>query len=183
MTVQRHEIHARCHRRVRALLEAVDLPNPWDVNTFCDRLERHRGRDIDLLPVSWTLGTSSGAWQRQREHDVIAYADNTSGLHQDHIILHELGHMISQHRGRCVLSVTEAQHRAPDLSPAAFAHLLEQAHLEHEETEAEIIATMILTRIAQHQPRTAPRRDKDHPAGTEAVLTRIAGVFDRGGPA
>jgi hypothetical protein len=136
-------IHARCRRRVDALLRHTGVPHPWDINQFLDRLERHRGRDIDLCALAWGPGVGCGAWLPRPDHDVIAYAENTSPFHQDHIILHEVGHMISQHRGRCVLSEEQAQRIAPDLAPAALAHLLDRSGARAEEQEAEMIAALI----------------------------------------
>ena len=89
------KLRARCRQRVDDLLGHTGIPDPWDVNEFLDRLERHRRRDIDLCAITWSPGNSCGAWQQHPDHDVIAYAENTSGFHQDHIILHEVGHMIS----------------------------------------------------------------------------------------
>ena len=136
-------LRARCRQRVDDLLGHTGIPYPWDINQFVDRLERHRARDIDLCAIPWAVGDSCGAWQQHPDHDVIAYAENTSGFHQDHIILHEIGHMISQHRGRCVLPEDEAQRIAPDLTPTAFAHLLDRGTSHAEEREAETIAVMI----------------------------------------
>ena len=140
-------LRARCQRRVDDLLRHTGVPWPWDINQFLDRLERYHGRDIDLCAIAGDAGGSCGAWQPHDDHDVIAYAENTSSFHQDHIILHEMGHMICQHRGRCVLSDEEAQRIAPDLAPAAFAHLLENSSGEAEEHEAEMIASLIHQRV------------------------------------
>jgi len=169
------EIRARCEPRVAVLLQHV--PEPWDVNVFLDRLERFRGRDIDLCEVSWTAGESTGAWRRRRDHDVIVYPANTSSLHQDHIILHEVGHLVCEHRGRCVLSLHEAQRRAPHLAPAAFAHLLDRVAVQAEEHQAEAIATMLLARVSR-QPRRW-RRHVPLDASTAATVTRLTSVFDQ----
>jgi hypothetical protein len=147
-------IRARCYERVDDLLRHTGVPYPWDINQFLDRLERHRGRDIDLCAVVWSPGESCGAWQQHPDHDVIAYAEHTSGFHQDHIILHEIGHMISNHRGRCVLSKDEAHRIAPDLSAAALAHLLDPSGGQVEEHEAETIAALIHQRT-RIRPRLA----------------------------
>lgn len=168
------DLRARCQRRVDDLITQIGIPQPWDINDFLDRLERHRGRDIDLCAISWTLGDSTGAWKKYSDHDVIAYAQNTSSTHQDHIILHEIGHMISEHRGRCVLSEDDAQRIAPDLTPTAFAHLLDRSAGKAEEHEAEIIATMILTRTRQGRRHKTIRLDDT----TAATLTRLTSAFD-----
>lgn len=166
-------LRARCRQRVDDLLGHTGVPNPWDINEFLDRLERHRGRDIDLCAISWSPGDSCGAWQRHRDHDVIAYTENTSGFHQDHIILHEVGHMISRHRGRCVLSQEEAQRVAPDLAPAALAHLLGRSGAQAEEHEAETIAVLIHQRA---RVRPQPAIGVPPPAAAEWLI-RVAQIF------
>lgn len=166
-------LRARCQQRVDELLQHTGVPQPWDINEFVDRLERHRGRDIDLCAISWTTGGSSGAWQQHPDHDVIAYAANTSGFHQDHIILHEIGHMISRHRGRCVLSEDDAQRIAPDLAPAAFAHLLERSNAEAEEHEAEMIASLIHQQVRERQQVATDVM----PAAKAHRLIRIDDIF------
>jgi hypothetical protein len=163
----------RCQRRVNDLLSRIGVPHPWDINEFCDRLERHRGREIDLCAIAWSPGHSCGAWEQHPDHDVIAYAENTSGCHQDHIILHEVGHMISHHRGRCVLSQEQAQHIAPDLLPAALAHLLDRAGAQTEEEEAELIAMLI-----HHRAYVRPQLVLDLlPPAAARRLTRVADIF------
>jgi hypothetical protein len=168
-----YALRARCHQRVSDLLQHTGMPRPWDINEFLDRLERYRGRDIDLCAVPWTTGSNSGAWRQHRDHDVIAYPANTSGIHQDHIILHEIGHMISAHRGRCVLSDDDAQRLAPGLTPAGFAHLLDRSHAEIEEHEAEMIASLIHHQIRQRQPVVT---EVLSPAAAH-LLSRVEDIF------
>ncbi|MDQ2789506.1 MAG: hypothetical protein M3Y73_07305 [Actinomycetota bacterium] len=166
-------LRTRCQQRVDDLLRHTGVPYPWDINQFLDRLERHRGRDIDLCAIACSVGDSCGAWQQHPDHDVIAYAENTSAFHQDHIILHEVGHMISQHRGRCVLSEGEAQRVAPDLAPAALAHLLDRTTGQAEEREAETIAALIHQRT-----RIRPQLAIDlMPPADAQRLTRVEYIF------
>lgn len=166
-------LRARCRQQVNHLLGHTGIPDPWDINEFLDRLELHRGRDIDLCAITWSPGDSCGAWQQHPDHDVIAYAENTSGFHQDHIILHEVGHMISQHRGRCVFSQEQAQRIAPDLTPVALAHLLDRSGAQAEEHEAETIAVLIHQRA---RVRPQPAIDVLPPAADER-LARVAQIF------
>jgi len=166
-------LRARCRQQVNDLLGHTGIPDPWDINEFLDRLELHRGRDIDLCAITWSPGDSCGAWQQHPDYDVIAYAENTSGFHQDHIILHEVGHMISQHRGRCVFSQEQAQRIAPDLTPVALAHLLDRSGAQAEEHEAETIAVLIHQRA---RVRPQPAIDVLPPAADER-LARVAQIF------
>lgn len=171
------ELRARCAPMVRSVLATTPLPDPWDCNEFLDGLERERGRNIDVLAVDWTRGQSTGAWRRYADHDVILYAANTSVVHQDHIILHEVGHMLFEHRGRCVLSSSDAQRLAPSLAPAAFAHMLDRVSVQAEEAEAETFATMVLTRLVRQERRRRPRQRVE--PEVDATLTRLAAVFDQ----
>lgn len=138
-------LRTRARRRVRALLRAVPPPRPWSMNAWIDRLERHRGRDIDLLAVRYAPGQPSGAWQRHDSYDLVAYADGTSSLHQDHIIAHEIAHVLCEHRGDCVLSEADAARVAPDLSAHLLSHLLTRVTTDADEYEAELMAVLLLS--------------------------------------
>jgi hypothetical protein len=146
----RRSITTVCMERVNTLLRNVELPQPWSMNSFIDRLEAYRGRQIDLYPFTWTpdLG-STGAWERYDDHDVIAYAANTTAAHQDYNILHEVGHMISSHGRQCVLASAEALTLAPTLGATAFGHLMTTVSFTRAEKEADMIATLLLARIAR----------------------------------
>ncbi|PWV71442.1 hypothetical protein SAMN05421630_115121 [Prauserella marina] len=142
-------------RRVEQLRPLI--PAPWDMNVFLDQLEQARNRPIDLCELHWAPGDSTGAWRAMPDHDVIAYPTNTSPWHQDVIILHEIGHMLPQHAGHCVLTNQRAQQLAPDLKPAAFMHLLTSTTGAAEEQEAEAFARSMITQIEHHRHRRTPR--------------------------
>lgn len=137
------------------------------MDDWLDRLESYRCRPIDLCAITWTLGDAFGTWRAQRDHDVIAYPANTSGPHQDHIILHEVAHMVCGHQGRCILSNEDAQRLAPDLHPAAFAHLLDRAVGAEEEHEAELLASLLYQRLTRTPQVTT----------TESGIARVEYVF------
>ncbi|GAA3580014.1 hypothetical protein GCM10022222_76000 [Amycolatopsis ultiminotia] len=138
-------LRTRARRRVRGLLREVPPPRPWSMNDWIDRLERHRGRDIDLLAVRYAPGRPSGAWQRHDSYDLVAYAAGTSTLHQDHIIAHEIAHLLCEHRGECVLSEAEAARLAPDLSAHLLSHLLTRVTTDSDEYEAELMAVLLMS--------------------------------------
>lgn len=138
-------VRARARTRVDTLLREVPLPQPWSMNSWIDSLEGARGRDIDLVAVSYRPGDASGAWQAHEDYDLIAYTAQTSALHQDHIIAHEIAHMLCEHEGGCVLSEAEAATLAPDLSPQTLTHLLTKVTTGTDEYEAELIAVLLLS--------------------------------------
>lgn len=165
------ELSRRARARVRELDEAVGIPRPPDVNVLLDRLERHRGRRIDLHETTKTAGGPCGLWIQQADRDVIVYAADTSELHQDHIIFHEIGHMISDHRGDCALAVGAARELALTASPTLIRHIFARStYSTTEELEAEMIASFIWF--------TASERDAQHGhAGRSPDLVWIEQIF------
>ncbi|WP_307845905.1 hypothetical protein [Saccharomonospora sp. NB11] len=170
----------RCEELVETVLSRTGIPQPWNLNDWLDRLERVRGRDIDLCAVPWSPGEPTGAWQRHADYDLIAYPDNTAGFHQDHIILHEVGHMLFEHSGRCVLSDEEARRIAPDLRPDAFTHLFGRTSTAVEEDEAEGFAHLVHARVAAARAVPPPRRHRTPPnRSSQTMVARLTTTFDR----
>ncbi len=149
-------VRVRARTRVRDLLRHVPAPRPWSMNAWIDRLEQHRGRDIDLVAVDYAPGQPSGAWQRHEDFDLIAYAAGTSPLHQDHIIAHEIAHLLCEHRGECVLTEAEAAAVAPDLSAHLLSHLLTRVTTHADEYEAELIAVFLMSAATSEDAQLRP---------------------------
>ena len=78
-----------------------EIPRPWDVGEFTDRVARQRGRPIELIPrtMSHYASVATGLWVRRPEMDQIVYDTAGTELHQSHVILHELSHMLCNHEG------------------------------------------------------------------------------------
>jgi hypothetical protein len=85
-----------------ARVEALDLPFPFDVHKLCKSVERARGRMIHLVPRTLPAGSPSGLCVSTNVGDYIFYESQTSALHQEHIILHEVGHLLCEHRAASV---------------------------------------------------------------------------------
>ena len=73
------------------LVAALDLPDPFDLAEFCARFGRQIDRDIVLMSHSMAIGGLCGTWMRTAKADYVFYEKNTSQLHQQHIVFHELG--------------------------------------------------------------------------------------------
>ncbi|UGT68805.1 hypothetical protein LTT66_00770 [Nocardia gipuzkoensis] len=82
----------------------VPIPHPWDVTEYLERVAEYRGRPITLCPIDVGAlsgngcGTGSGLWIAREDDDVIMYGADTE-WHADHIIAHEIGHMLLGHGG------------------------------------------------------------------------------------
>jgi hypothetical protein len=142
-------------RRCGKVVASLDVPAPFDVDVLCARVAAQRGRPLHLRPIPMPDGGACGVWVSATDCDFIFYEAHTSGLHQEHIKLHELGHMLSDHSTTAVLASVTARFLLPDLDPAVVSRVLQRTqYTDDEEREAETIASMILERASRWQPRS-----------------------------
>lgn len=131
-------------RRCRALLQQLDIRPPLDVPQLCARLGEHRSRPICLQPAPIPLPGPFGIWLSLDSYDVIVYQEETSRPHQDHIILHELGHMIAGHRSD-EDDDELLRMMFPSIDPETVRRMLRRTSYDTaQEREAETAATIIL---------------------------------------
>lgn len=177
-------------RRCIARLRTLPLPVPFDLRVFCAALAAERGRLLLLepFPIGATLRRSprpspgpesatTGVWYAGAATDYIFYEHETSPLHQEHIILHELSHLLCGHPPRVEaatgLQATMLPHVRLDLIEGA---LQRGAYSTAEEREAEMLASLILERAVPSAPGPSPLPDVgDGPAGT---LRRLGAVLE-----
>lgn len=87
-------LRRRCERRLRG----VSIPQPFDLDAFCAVVAAHRGRPLVLQPMpGLSTGAPCGLWISVPTADYVFYDPETSRLHAEHIVLHELAHMLSGH--------------------------------------------------------------------------------------
>lgn len=140
----------RIRRESGKLFASLDLPEECDIADLCDRLSERRGRPLRLMPVSVPGSHPCGLWIMTRTVDFIVYEARTSKPHQDHIIAHELAHMVCGHRSGAGTPVGDdtAQLLFPDLAPELVQKILGRGNYSSvEEREAEVTASLILERI------------------------------------
>lgn len=82
------------HRRLRRELQELGVRPPLDVEELCRALGKKRGRPIVLKPAPLEKPGPSGLWVDTPDIDIILYQQETTRLHQEQIILHEVGHII-----------------------------------------------------------------------------------------
>jgi len=136
-------LRRRCERRLRG----VRIPQPFDLDVFCREVEAQRGRPLLRRAVPG-LGSYApcGLWIGTPTADHVFYDAGTSPLHAEHIVLHELAHILSGHGLDAALF--------PDLDPELVARTLGRAaYTTVQEREAEMMASLIRGRSAR-APRT-----------------------------
>lgn len=173
--------YRRLTARCRRVADALPLPRPFELQQFIQVLAAERGRPITVLPIPARPNGPCGLLAATDEVDYILYAADTSPMHQQHILLHEIAHLLCEH------------HRAPAAEGAqggaSFAGLLPRlpqelvnrvlgrtAYSEPQEREAELLATLIQCRVDQDAALPSVP-DTRHPA-----LRTLLGLGERGNP-
>jgi hypothetical protein len=157
-------------------IDALDLPKVADVAELCRHLGEVRGRPITLVPMQMPASHPCGMWVAARDEDLIFYDANTTSAHQEHIILHELGHIICCHRGAGWLDEASARLLFPNLDPDLVRDMLLRATYDDaQEQEAEIIAYLLSQRVGstEEQHDAPPAAEGGGNGRQDAMLSRI----------
>ncbi|MGW7022530.1 hypothetical protein [Streptomyces decoyicus] len=133
------------------MISGITLPEPFSAQELCTQLRRERDRPLHLLPLPTPTvpNTPTGMWLVTARGDYIFYDAQTSLLHQEHIIMHEIGHMLCGHQ-----SVTDGQRllRHIEVTDPAIQQVLPRIrYSDGQEQEAEMIASLILEAVG-HVP-------------------------------
>ena len=137
-------------RRCRELAETVPVPAPFSTDTFVSAVARHRGRPIELMPVPATVGAPCGLLMTTDRADYILYPVNTTELHQQHILMHEIAHLLCGHTGTAEIDAAATKALMPNLSPELVRRVLGRTvYTAIEEREAELLASLIAQRVAR----------------------------------
>ncbi|NUT98511.1 MAG: hypothetical protein HOY78_41530 [Saccharothrix sp.] len=154
----------RARRRHAALLRDLPAPAPFDARELCRQVAALRRRPIRLLPMTG-LDDVCGLWIATDTADLIFHESGTSPPHQDHIVLHELAHLLCDHRSASVTPADLTRVLLPHLDPDVVRRVLGRAaYTTEEEWEAETLASLI--------------RQRDTPATT--VTGRLRDALDGG---
>ena len=146
---------AGLRRRCERLLRGIRIPHPFDLDAFCAELAARRGRPLHLRPVpGLNADAPCGLWIGTAAADHVFYDPGTSPLHAEHIVLHELAHILSGHSG----AGGTLGRLFPDLDPAMVSQVLGRVgYTTAQEREAEMIASLIRGRSAPASPTTLGR--------------------------
>lgn len=135
-------LRRQCHR----LLRELQLSGPFSVATLCSRFATYRGRPlyVQALPGAASLTGLCGIWLETDTEDFIFYESHTSQLHQDHIVLHEIGHMLRHHTATDLLPDSVFEDLFPDLDRGTVTRLLgRSSYSSWQEQEAETVAGIL----------------------------------------
>ncbi|RSS74045.1 hypothetical protein [Streptomyces sp. WAC06614] len=152
-------------RRCEAILGQLDLTHPFSLDALCERIAERRGRPIVLHPLPREAAESGicGLWLGTATADYVFYEAQTTPVHQEHIVLHELGHILFDHNS------LEGEETGDGTAPVILGRT---NYTTRQEQEAEMLASMIRTR--------AGLRPAAEPQDTLAKLESAMGYHPRG---
>jgi hypothetical protein len=151
-------VRKTCRDRLEALRrQGLEVPNPFDADTLCRKVGRCLGQPIVLVAMSMPAGAPYGLTLFTDVGNVIAYEQRTSRVHQDHIIAHELGHVVLGHRALALDDAESFQLLLPSLRPGLVRQVLGRsgAYSGLEEQQAEMMATLLLEEAGRVKPGAA----------------------------
>jgi hypothetical protein len=137
----------RLRRQCLATLAGFEIPSPFSVEAVCAQVSQRRDRKLHLHPMPFAAspGLPCGVWIALPGGDHVFYAKGASAMHQQNIILHELGHVICDHRMDAGDSDLAALFT--DLDPTMVRRVLARTRYSTpQEEEAEMMAALILAK-------------------------------------
>jgi hypothetical protein len=154
----RRRDEARLRRRLRRELADLDIEEPTGMAEVCRRLGARRGKSIRLVPYPLEVPGPFGLWLDTPSADYILYQAETTPLHQEHIVAHELGHVLARHRSDEPDDEVWGE-LMPDVPPEVVRRALRRNSYDtDQEREAETVATMLLEAAAARGVDTLPGR-------------------------
>lgn len=110
-------------KRCENILGHLELPHPFSLDELCNRIAEQRGRPIRLHPLPKEAAETGvcGLWVGTVNVDYVFYEAQTTPLHREHIVLHELGHILFGHHsveGRGTTTTSPPSSDAPTTPPA-----------------------------------------------------------------
>ncbi|MBK0373358.1 toxin [Streptomyces californicus] len=154
----------------------LGLPAGAGVSELCRHLGEIRNRPIKLIRMRMPACHPCGMWVAACDEDLIFYDANTNSAHQDHIILHELGHIICCHRGAGWLDEASARSLFPNIDPDLVRDMLQRTTYDDvQEQEAELIAYLLArpSAGAGEPPGGGPAPADSGAHGQSAALLRV----------
>ncbi|WP_211275500.1 hypothetical protein [Actinoplanes rectilineatus] len=138
------DIRERSARR----LDGMRVPYPFDLDLFCAGVAAHRDRPLHRMPLPGLgagTGLPCGLWLGLPGADHVFFDPGTSPLHAEHIVLHEIAHILCGHSAGPGAGGTLTR-LFPDLDPALVSRALGRTgHTDPQEHEAEMLASLIRT--------------------------------------
>ncbi|MGW7528823.1 hypothetical protein [Streptomyces sp. NPDC054783] len=160
----------KVRKRCEELVSALDLPSPFSTDALVHELSQRRGRPIRIqaVPIGSAIN-ACGLWIATDAGDTIYVEEKATKFHQEHIVLHEVGHILCDHRISDQETYGALTTLLPSISPDMISRLLGRTNYTTEqEQEAELVASLIRSTTGMRAPSPS--------AGVRGALEAALGI-------
>lgn len=129
------------------------LPESPDTQDLIAAVQQRRGRKLQILTAPPEVSASvCGMWVQTPSVDLVFIADSAAPFARDHVLLHEIAHMLLGH-GQDGDPQSALAQLMPDLDPSLLQRVLGRSSYEDpQEYEAELLATLLQSRTRSSRP-------------------------------
>lgn len=139
--------YVRLQARCRSILDELHVPQPSCLEDIVRWTEGLRGRPLFLkeLPRQAAGAGACGLWLGTDNGDFVFYEPRTAPLHQEHIILHEIGHIVADHHHAPHSDIDSGlENLLQGLQPHLIRRLMARtSYTTVQEQEAEMLASLM----------------------------------------
>jgi hypothetical protein len=141
------------YRQAQNTLAALGLPPAFTLPQLRERVERHRGRALHLIPREVPALAPHGLWIAGEHGDYVFFDRAAGPVRQHQIIGHELGHMLFDDQATPAELAELSAMLAPEVDPALTTNLQRRTHYHDlPERRAEVFGTVVLHRTESWEP-------------------------------
>ncbi|AVT31850.1 hypothetical protein C6361_22935 [Plantactinospora sp. BC1] len=148
-------------RRCEQLARGIRVPDPFDLDTFIGDFGADRGRPVHLIAFDLPPGAPCGLCVSTDAADYLVVTSAATGVQRVHIALHELAHLLLEHRLHLLDDVQGSRQLFRHLDPGVVRAMFARTNYSsQEEQEAETLASLLGQRAGLWRP-PAPRAPSD----------------------
>ncbi|MFI6173273.1 hypothetical protein ACIBCN_41300 [Nocardia sp. NPDC051052] len=128
-------VHA-CRRYARSL----SLDSYASAYELCDQLSSLRNRPIRVIEWPLPIPGPMGVWISRERDDIVVVQELATGGHRDHIVLHEIAHILCEHEGEKLPGYEPNLSLLDRVAPGDATVRFRSAYDTTSEREAELLA-------------------------------------------
>ncbi|WP_424234093.1 ImmA/IrrE family metallo-endopeptidase [Actinophytocola sp.] len=101
-------VHDQEVAEIDAAVQQLPIPQPFTMGGLARALSEREGKPVKLIGEQLGGTVPCGWLVRTKEVDYVCYPTNTSYLHQLHIVLHEIGHLVLRHHAMAIATLGQS---------------------------------------------------------------------------
>ncbi|MFD7033587.1 ImmA/IrrE family metallo-endopeptidase [Streptomyces sp. NPDC059917] len=161
----------RCEERVHSL--GLRLDENLTISELCDHLGELRQRPVRVAALPLPAAGPHGLWVSTEANDYIFVEERLVPIHQQQVILHEIGHVLCDHEASPIMSSDASRLLMPSLDPGLVRRVMGR---EHSDAEAEVEAELVGSLIGRRINAWGDRRTWPVPPEARAIALRLAAL-------